>query len=125
MVDLIHEDPGIGPIITHIGASGFRTQMQRFSAGILLTPIDAVDWAAPDLQGLTLDAVQAILAIEPLPEFLLLGTGVTLTHPPQAFTAALDARGIGLEVMDSAAAARAWRLLRSEGRWIAGALYPL
>ena len=58
------------------------------------------------------------------PEFLLLGTGPTHAFAPRAFVAALEARGIGVEAMDSRAAARAWGLLRGEGRWIAAALMP-
>ena len=56
---------------------------------------------------------------------MLLGTGPALVRPPLSFTAAIEARGIGVEAMDSRAAARAWGVLRGEGRWIAGALYPL
>ena len=48
-----------------------------------------------------------------------------MAFPPRAFVAALEARGIGVEAMDSRAAARTWGLLRGEGRWIAAALMPL
>ena len=65
------------------------------------------------------------VSISPAPEFLLLGTGAALVRPPLAFIAALEARGFGVEAMDSRAAARAWGVLRSEGRRIVGALYPL
>ena len=58
-------------------------------------------------------------------EFLLLGTGATLQRPPPAFVRAIEAQGIGVEAMDSRAAARAWAVLRGEGRWVIGALYPL
>ena len=37
----------------------------------------------------------------------------------------IEARGIGVEVMDSRAAARTWGLLRGEERWIVAALMPL
>jgi uncharacterized protein len=66
-----------------------------------------------------------LLGLAPRPEFLLLGTGKTLVRPPRALAEALGARGIGIEAMDSRAAARAWGVLRAELRWIAGALYPL
>jgi uncharacterized protein len=55
----------------------------------------------------------------------LLGTGPTLKQPAPAFTRALEAAGIGLDAMDSRAAARAWGVLRGEGRRIAAALYPI
>jgi uncharacterized protein len=65
------------------------------------------------------------LTVQPPPEFLLLGTGAAMARPAAAFTAALDARGIGVEAMDSRAAARAWAVLRAEDRWIVAALMPL
>ena len=68
-------------------------------------------------------SVQAL--IDEAPEFLLLGTGAELRRPPAAFRAAMDAAGLGVEAMDSRAAARTWGLLRGEERWIAAALMPL
>ena len=82
-------------------------------------------WDAPALGDLVAADVAFALALEPAPEFLLLGTGPAYGFPPRAFVAALEARGIGVEAMDSRAAARTWGLLRGEGRWIAAALMPL
>jgi uncharacterized protein len=48
-----------------------------------------------------------------------------LVRPPLALVKALGARNIGIESMDSRAAARAWGVLRAELRWVAAALYPL
>jgi uncharacterized protein len=48
-----------------------------------------------------------------------------MQRPPRSLTEALMRRGIGLEPMDSRAAARAWGVLRAELRWVAAALYPL
>ena len=93
--------------------------------GLLLTPDDARDWHATDVDALVADDVALLLAMDPPPEFILLGTGAKMKRPALAFTKPLAARGIGVEPMDSRAAARAWGLLRSEGRWIGAALLPL
>ena len=90
-----------------------------------LTPASAADWTAPPVAELAPADFEALLQLDPPAEFLLLGTGARLAHPPRALREALEARGIGLEVMDSRAAARAWGLLRGEERWIAAALMPL
>jgi uncharacterized protein len=74
---------------------------------------------------LTIAAVGDLLDLDPAPEFLLLGTGSGLRQPPRSFVRDIKARGIGIEVMDSRAAARAWGVLRAEERWIIGALLPL
>ncbi|HEU4959426.1 MAG TPA: MTH938/NDUFAF3 family protein [Sphingomonas sp.] len=115
--------PG-GPIVTGFSAGGFKVEEQAFRA-LVLSPERFAEWTPPPLAQLTPAAVEELLTLEPAPEFLLLGTGPTLARPPLAFTAALEGRGIGVEAMDSRAAARAWGVLRGEGRWIAAALYPL
>jgi len=117
--------PGAGPLVQGFSGSGFRVDGQVYGAGLLLTPLWARGWSAPSLEALALADVEDVLAIDPHPEFLLLGTGATMRRPSPAFVAALDARGLGVEPMDSRAAARAWAVLRAEGRWIAAALLPL
>ena len=116
------EPRGAGPIVTGFGAGGFRVGEARFAA-VMLTVEAASDWLPPALDALDVAAVQPL--VDARPEFILLGSGATLRRPPPAFGRALDALGIGLEVMDSRAAARAWGVLRGEGREVAAALYPL
>lgn len=113
-----------GPVVTGFSAGGFAVDDGVYLA-LLLTPLRADEWAAPALADLALADLDPLLALDPAPEFLILGTGARLTHPPRALREALEARGIGLEVMDSRAAARTWGLLRGEERWIAAALMPL
>ena len=91
--------------------------------GVLLTGALAQDWAPLPLDALTQDALAPVL--DPLPEFLLLGTGPVQGQPSASLRRAMDALGIGIEAMDSRAAARLWGVLRAEGREIAAALYPL
>lgn len=114
-----------GPIVKGFRGRGFLVADRYVPGGLLLTPDDARDWPAETLADLVIADVAALIAIEPAPEFLLLGTGAGMNRPPLAFVHALEARGIGIEAMDSRAAARAWGVLRSEGRWIVAALLPL
>lgn len=121
---LTPEAAGDGPLIAGFSGGGFRVDDNVY-LGLVITPERADGWSPPPVEALDEAALALALALAPLPEFILLGTGATLKRPPQALVAALDARGIGVEPMDSRAAARAWGVLRTEGRWIAGALYPL
>jgi len=113
-----------GPLVQGFAGRGFRIGGQSY-AGALLTPETVQAWAPPALADLGEADVAPLLALGPAPEFLLLGTGAILAFPPRAFVAALEAKGIGVEAMDSRAAARTWGVLRGEGRWIAAALMPL
>jgi uncharacterized protein len=55
-------------------------------------------------------------------EIALLGTGRRQEFPPMAILAALARAGVGLEVMDTAAACRTYNVLLQEGRRVAAAL---
>lgn len=125
MIDLRREPQPPGPVITGFSGAGFRVGETVFPTGLLLTPEQATPWDAPDIAILSPADVAPLLSLTPGPEFLLLGTGGTLVHPPRAFVRALEDQGIGVEAMDSRAAARAWGVLRAEERWIAAALLPL
>lgn len=113
-----------GPIVSGFSGGGFRVDDNVYRA-LLLTAARADGWEPPALDALTLDDLAPILGLDPKPEFILLGTGAALVRPAPALINAIEARGIGVEAMDSRAAARAWAVLRGEGRWIAAALYPL
>ena len=113
-----------GPIISAFSSGGFKVDDGVYRA-LLITPVRADGWTPPPIESLSADDVAPLLALDPFPEFLLLGTGPVLVRPPLPFVRAIEARGLGIEAMDSRAAARAWAVLRGEGRWIAAALYPL
>jgi len=57
------------------------------------------------------------------PEVIVLGTGATNVFPPRELVFAMARRGIGLEVMDTAAAARTFNVLVGEDRQVAAVLY--
>lgn len=113
-----------GPLVQGIGPRGFTVDGGVYR-GLLLTPLRADGWDPPALGELGVDDFEPLLALDPSPEFLILGTGATMVFPARSLARALDERGVGLEVMDSRAAARTWGVLRAEGRWIGAALMPL
>lgn len=127
-IALRRDEAGSGPIVTGIERGRFRTQEHYFADGVMLTPRRAETWAGThDAAQLTRVALDPLLAIwgEGLPEFIVLGTGTTQVFPAGALRRALEDEGIGIEVMDSRAAARAWSVLRAEDREIAALLLPL
>jgi len=61
--------------------------------------------------------------LEKNPELIVLGTGPSNVIPPRELIFALARRGIGLEFMDTAAAARTFNVVAGEGRSVAAVLY--
>ena len=67
-----------------------------------------------DIAAMTPADLEPLFALSP--ELILLGCGDRQTFPPAATLAACLSRGIGLETMTNAAAARTFNVLASEGR---------
>lgn len=78
------------------------------------------DWPVANVDQLDDAAIEAIVALEP--EVVLLGTGPQQIFPPASARAALLRRGIGVEVMNNAAACRTYNLLAGEGRRVIAAI---
>ncbi|GAA0467085.1 hypothetical protein GCM10009096_04780 [Parasphingorhabdus litoris] len=125
MVELRRDVEFEGPIITGFTANGYKIGDRRFDGGLLLSPEQALPWDAPAREQLDFGSIVGALNLSPEPEFLLFGSGAKMEQPPAAFRRAAEAMNMGVEVMDSRAAARSWGVLRAEERWIVGAFMPL
>jgi len=88
---------------------------RRLTSSFYLSPDRLVEsWAVSDPRTLAAADLEPLLELDP--EVVLLGTGGTQIFPPAAVMAACLSRGVGLEVMNNAAAARTFNVLASEGR---------
>lgn len=94
------------------------------TVSFLLAPDRMIEgWPASDARSLSPDLAEAFFELQP--ELVLLGTGERQSFPPADFLAAFLRRGVGIEVMDNAAAARTYDLLAGEGRRVvAGFILP-
>ena len=71
-------------------------------------------WKVGDPRAFTAMDLEPLLELDP--EVILLGTGASQVFPPPAVMAACLSRGVGLEVMNNAAAARTFNVLAGEAR---------
>ena len=98
-----------------------RVGERTYDAGVVLTTERVIEhWAPGGFGDLRADTLETLAALAP--DVVLIGTGEHLRFPPPAATAGLLARGIGVEVMDTAAACRTFNILLSEGRKVVAAL---
>ena len=89
---------------------------ERYTRTIALTPDGLIEsFAPPPLEEL------AVAHFEGLLEHV--GTGERAVFPPRELTFAFARRRVGLEVMDTPAAARTFNVLAGEGRRLAAVLY--
>ncbi len=112
-----------GPVnaITARGPGEVRVRERVFTASVVLTAREALpDWPVRDAARLELAQLDAVLALGP--DLVVLGTGERQVFPPPEVLAHAAQRGVGLEVMDNAAACRTYNVLLLEGRNVAVAL---
>ncbi|MDX1508057.1 MAG: MTH938/NDUFAF3 family protein [Woeseiaceae bacterium] len=110
-------------MIRKVSGSAIYIGDESFSQPIALTQ-DAVigDWHDLDIDALNYEHFAALVATQP--ELVVLGTGSESAFAPKQLVFAFARAGIGLEVMNTPAAARTFNVLAGEGRRIAAVLYP-
>ena len=108
-------------LIRHYDESGVTINETRYTSDLIVMPESIIaEWASAPVEALTTDHFDVLADQER--EILLLGTGRTQRFPAPRLIADLARRGIGLEVMDTAAACRTYNVLMSEDRRVAAAL---
>lgn len=112
--------PGIFQIRGY--GQGYITVNDRdHGSSLIVTPRRLVtDWPPERFADLEEAHFELILELEP--EIVLLGTGARQRFPHPRLTRPLLGRGIGVEVMDTAAACRTYAIVMAEGRRVAAAL---
>jgi uncharacterized protein len=111
------------PSIDAYGQGGFRVSGDRREGSLLIVADQVMPWAVGAPEEITRESLTPVFQAGHVEvEFLLLGMGPRNRQPPQALREALLAAGIGLEFMDTPAAARLYNVLTSEGRRLAAAL---
>ncbi|HET7369762.1 MAG TPA: Mth938-like domain-containing protein [Gammaproteobacteria bacterium] len=88
---------------------------------VILTPTTFdTNWPPESFDELTAAHMEMLLATEP--DLVLLGTGRVQRFPKPEIMAPLYQGGVGVEVMQTAAACRTFNILLNEGRKVAAAL---
>ena len=92
-----------------------RVNEHELRRSFVISPEQLIDdWRPRSIDELQPADMDALLALQPA--VVLLGSGARQRFPAPAVLAACLGRGIGIEVMDNAAAARTFNLLAGEGR---------
>ncbi len=116
------QDTNTGKYYIHAYVPGrIKVNEETFANSIIVAPDQLINpWHPLSVAELTAEDFAPIIALQP--EIVLLGTGVRLSFPAQNIFAALYAKQIGVEVMDTGAACRTYNVLMSEGRRAVAAL---
>jgi uncharacterized protein len=124
-MDLSLERPEGYLFVRRVGAHSVTLIDRELSSSFLLAPDQVIEnWPVDAASTLDASHVETLLALQP--ELFILGTGQQQVFPAAAFLAGFLRKGLGIEVMNNAAAARTYNLLASESRRVvAGFILPV
>jgi uncharacterized protein len=112
---LVHERPDFEFSLRGADGASALVNDRTLTASFIVTPDTLIeDWPVRNAAHLKPDDLAPLFALEP--ELIVLGTGGAQAFPPPETLAACLSRGIGLEAMTNAAAARTFNVLAGEGR---------
>jgi uncharacterized protein len=120
-MQLSHERPDYAWVLRSADGRRARVNDRVLERSFALAPDRLLeDWTVPaTVAALEPAHLEPLLALSP--ELVVLGTGDRQAFPPPAVLAACLSHGIGIEVMDNAAAARTYNILAGEGRRVVAA----
>ena len=110
-------------MIRSVSDAGIRVGDETYASTIALTMQTVIDdWLEKPVGDLVEEDLAELLDAQP--EVIVIGTGASNIFPPRDLVFAMARRGIGLEVMNTQAAARTFNVLAGDGRLVAAVLYP-
>jgi uncharacterized protein len=110
--------------ITGYGLGYVAVNEVRIARSVVVTPDRLLeDWAPDDFSRISPACCRLLDELEI--EVALLGTGASQQFPRDDLVGRFASRGIGLEIMDTAAACRTYNILMAEGRSVAAMLLPI
>jgi uncharacterized protein len=109
-------------LIDAYGNGGFRFAEMSHRGSILATPSGIRAWDVAEPAAIDRNALRPVHAEVGAVELLLIGTGLDIAPLPEGLRRWLKEAGIGLDVMQTGAAARTYNILLAENRKVAAAL---
>ncbi len=115
-----HRDSNI-LTVQHYSAGLVKINTFKLTESCFLNQKNLVEnWPCQDIEQLSTELLDQILELSP--DVIILGTGEKQVFPHPKFFAYCAQKGIGLEVMDNAAACRTYNVLTTEEREVVLAL---
>lgn len=112
--------PGEYLFVRRVGPAAITVVDRDLTRSFVLAPDRAIeDWPVTAVASIDAMAIAPVLELKPA--VFILGSGPRIVFPHPSVMAEFLRRGIGIEVMDNAAAARTFNVLVGEGRKVVAA----
>lgn len=117
-----YDDSGITLVLPPQVARQPGQRLLHIGHSLILSGNEHKQWHATDFDSLA--AEHLMVALDFKPEVVLLGCGATMRFPNPEILAPLHRQGIGVELMNTAAACRTFNILAAEGRDVVALMLP-
>lgn len=109
--------------ITRYEAGSIQINNEIIREAVIISPEYTAPWPANDPANLSSADIASLLDLEP--EVLVIGTGQYQQMPGSGVLARISRAGLGIEIMDTAAACRTYNVLMSEDRKVVAGLFMI
>ena len=117
----LHAEKNSGNYIQSVTSEAVLIGGQSYRDGVIVSAARIIaDWRPRPVAELQIEDFQAALDLEP--DVILFGTGITHCFASNRLMTTIMSRGIGFEVMATAAACRTYNVLLAEDRRVVAAL---
>jgi uncharacterized protein len=111
-------------LITNYGLGWITVNKRELRQSLIITPeVLVADWTPQDIADLEASHFEMVSQLAP--EIILLGTGSKQRYLHPQLIRPLLVNGVGVEIMDTAAACRTYNITMLEGRKVAAALFMM
>jgi uncharacterized protein len=122
-VDLQLHRPGDHLYVHSVSETSIRVAEQHYESAIIMSSEQLIDdWPVTSFAMLAVGDLDPVFELQP--EIVIIGTGKRQAFLSPELMIAFYRRGIGVEAMNTAAAARTFNVLVSEERNVAAILMP-
>ena len=122
-MDLSFQPPGEHHFIHSVSAEGIRVGERTYTQSLVISA-DQIrpDWPVQSFEDFESSHFELLFQLEP--DLVLLGTGANQRFLSAELMMEFHQRGIGIEIMNTAAACRTFNVLVAESRRVVAALLP-
>ena len=113
--------PG-GHAIDSYGNGGFRFAGMSHKGSVIVLPTGVQAWSVSKADRIDISSLTSVIAEMQMIDMLLIGTGEKALPQNSPVALAMRELGFRVDIMDTAAAARTYNILFSEGRRVGAAL---
>jgi uncharacterized protein len=122
-MDLSFQAPGEHHFIHSVSAEGIRVGERTYTQSLVISADQIrTDWPVQNFEDFESSHFELLFQLEP--DLVLLGTGANQHFLSAELMMEFYQRGIGIEIMNTAAACRTFNVLVAESRRVVAALLP-